>query len=339
MKSEIKHSSVNQRFNQAGFSLVELMVGVTIGLLATLAIMQVMGSFEAQKRITTGTADAQTNGNIALYNLSHDIQSAGYGLMFSGKHTDKTSAIDCTSLSATGLAGVGDLAPVTIVDGGATGSDNLIIRSALTNLAGLPTRIISAPVGNTITVASNLGCKNGDFLLINNAGACAMTRLDATNGVTGDTRVGLDASGTPPAVAVENAVLSCLAAWRINTYAVSGGNLQLNAGDAVADIVNMQAQYGVSDSVNSNKITSWQTATGTYDTTMTVANRNLIKAVRLAVVSRNSKMEASDVTASCSFTTDGGLAIDLSGDANCKRYRYSVYEAVVPLRNMIWSKD
>ena len=91
--------------------------------------------------------------------------------------------------------------------------------------------------------------------------------------------------------------------------------------------------------MHSNQITSWQTATGTYGTTMTVANRNLIKAVRLAVVSRNPKMEASDVTASCSFTTDGGLAIDLSGDANCKRYRYSVYESVVPLRNIIWSKD
>ena len=72
---------------------------------------------------------------------------------------------------------------------------------------------------------------------------------------------------------------------------------------------------------------------------MTVASRNLIKAVRLAVVSRNSKMEASDVTASCSLPSSLGLPIDLSADANCKRYRYSVYETVVPLRNMIWSKD
>ena len=89
-----------------------------------------------------------------------------------------------------------------------------------------------------------------------------------------------------------------------------------------------------------NKITSWVSATGgTYGTAMTVATRNRIKAVRVAVVSRNPKAENADVSASCSFTTDAGLVVDLSGDANCKRYHYSVYETIIPLRNMIWSKD
>ena len=41
--------------NQAGFSLVELMVGLVIGLMATLVIMQVFSTFEGQKRTTTGT--------------------------------------------------------------------------------------------------------------------------------------------------------------------------------------------------------------------------------------------------------------------------------------------
>ena len=66
--------------SQAGFSLVELMVGLVIGLLATLAIMQVFGAFEEQKRSTSGTADAQTNGSVALYNLQRDVRLAGFGL-------------------------------------------------------------------------------------------------------------------------------------------------------------------------------------------------------------------------------------------------------------------
>ena len=135
--------------------------------------------------------------------------------MFTGTHDDKFSAIDCTSLSiaageaaaVAGMTGVADLTPVTIVDGGATGSDSITIRSAdNTSLAGLPSRIINR-AGSTITIASNLGCKNNDFVLINNAGACAMTKLDAV-GLAGEIQVILDGLETVPAAAAEGAVLS-----------------------------------------------------------------------------------------------------------------------------------
>jgi type IV pilus assembly protein PilW len=65
---------------QAGFSLIELMVGLVIGLIATVVIMQTFASFEGTKRSTTGVADAQTNGSIALYSIQRELQSAGYGM-------------------------------------------------------------------------------------------------------------------------------------------------------------------------------------------------------------------------------------------------------------------
>ena len=68
----LKDKKLNRR--EAGFTLVELMVGLTIGMLATVVIMQVLSVFEAQKRSTTGTADAQTNGGIALYTITRDLQ-------------------------------------------------------------------------------------------------------------------------------------------------------------------------------------------------------------------------------------------------------------------------
>ena len=78
MKPNSSHSS----FIQAGFSLVEIMVGMVIGLLATLVIVQIMSAFEAQKRVTTGNADAQTNGGITLFGIERDLQMAGFALMF-----------------------------------------------------------------------------------------------------------------------------------------------------------------------------------------------------------------------------------------------------------------
>ncbi|MGQ0443061.1 MAG: PilW family protein [Methylophilaceae bacterium] len=66
--------------SQAGFTLVEVMVGLVIGLIATLVIMQTFASFEGSKRTTTGVADAQTNGSIGLYMIQRELQFAGYGV-------------------------------------------------------------------------------------------------------------------------------------------------------------------------------------------------------------------------------------------------------------------
>lgn len=64
---------------QRGFSLVELMVGVAVGLLASLAIMQVFTVSERQKRSTSGGADALSQGTIALYSLERQARQAGWG--------------------------------------------------------------------------------------------------------------------------------------------------------------------------------------------------------------------------------------------------------------------
>lgn len=66
--------------NQQGFSLIELMVGLIIGLIATLVIMQTFSAFEGTKRSTTGISDAQTNGNIGLYMIQRELQFSGYGI-------------------------------------------------------------------------------------------------------------------------------------------------------------------------------------------------------------------------------------------------------------------
>lgn len=64
----------------AGFSLVEIMVGMVIGLIGMIVILQVFGLFEGQKRTTTGGDDAQNAAAIALFGLQHDIEQAGYGI-------------------------------------------------------------------------------------------------------------------------------------------------------------------------------------------------------------------------------------------------------------------
>lgn len=333
--------SGNQRsFHQTGFTLVEIMVGLAIGMLATLVIMQVFSVFETQKRTTTGTADAQTNGGIALYNIGREVQVAGYPLM-----PADDSPLECTTLTfgATGITGI---SPVTLTDGA---SDTITLRYGNSASGGIPTAItaMGAPSANDATVDNNFGCQVGDITLIVNGTTCAMS--SATD-VAGTTTVTL----ADTTAAIAGAGLSCLGTWNEIAYAATGGELTRNGVPTVAGVVNLQAQYGISATAASNQITAWVDATGGTWAAPSVADRNRIKAVRIAVVARNAKMEPGIVTAACSSTTaaaptglcawEGSIAspaptIDLSADANWQRYRYRVFETIIPLRNMIWSKD
>jgi len=335
---------------QLGFSLVEIMVGLAIGMLASLVIIQVMSIFETQKRTTTGSADAQTNGGIALYTIGSELQMAGYPLM-----PVTNSPLECTTTTY-GSTGITSISPVSIsngvaVTGTSSASDSITIRYGTSLMGGTPTQItaVGAPSANDVTVGNNFGCRTADISLITNGTTCALSNATIPTGTT--TRITLaNITG-----AINGANISCLGTWNEVTYAVSNGNLQRNGQDNVADIVNIQAQYGISTSAISNQVTQWVDASGTTWATPSVAERNRIKAIRIAIVARNPKMEPVAVTGACSSTTTAaptGLCawegsttspaptINLSDtDANWLRYRYRVFETIIPLRNVIWAKD
>jgi type IV pilus assembly protein PilW len=67
------------RSNQRGISLIEMMVGIAIGLVCVLIILQLLSAWEARKRTTTSGNDAQISGTLAGFTLDRDLRLAGYG--------------------------------------------------------------------------------------------------------------------------------------------------------------------------------------------------------------------------------------------------------------------
>lgn len=63
-----------------GFSLVELLVGMAIGLLTLLIIMQVLATAEAHRRTQVSGSNSQVSGALALHLLERDLRQAGYGV-------------------------------------------------------------------------------------------------------------------------------------------------------------------------------------------------------------------------------------------------------------------
>ncbi len=341
-------------FHQGGFTLVEIMVGLVIGLLTTLVIMQVFAVYEAQKRTTTGIADAQTSGSTALYTIGRELQVAGYPLM-----PVTNSPLECTTLTF-GATGIGGIFPTTITDGGtaAGASDTITLRYGNSAMGGVPTQIsaMGTPTANDATVANNLGCRAGDIAIVVGSNlTCAMTSVTAVSGVVAPMTVTLQNT----TAATLGANLACLGDWNEIAYSVQNGNLMRNPNPAVAasavpvvpDIVNLQAQYGISEAglLNTNplfnQVTRWVDATAANGwNAPTIINRNRIKAIRIAVVARNGLLEKTNVTTTAPIAWEGSASspaptVDLSSVADWERYRYRVFETIIPLRNVIWSRD
>jgi len=348
---------------QSGFSLIEILVGLVIGLLATLVIMQAFSVFEGQKRSTSGTADAQTNGSIALMSIQRDVQMAGFGLALPMADKDNTS-LKCNAFADydpdhdASTDNSTNVFPVVIEDGAANADDVLIVRySNNASMGAVPVRIVNpanAIAATGLTVDNNIGCKDGDIVLIMNGTNCLMTQVADANG-SPDTLVNITLDALTPAggpLAV-GAKLACMGDWQNYRYEVVNHELRINGNPLVSEVVSFQAQYGVSAAANSNQVNQWVDATGSW-AAPSVADRNRIKAIRVVVVARNGLLEKDNVTSQC--TTSKGVVnngpcawddaaysaapkIDLSANADWRKYRYKAFETIIPLRNMLWAKD
>lgn len=151
---------------QRGVTLIELMVGMVIGLLAVLVIAQVTTVYEGRKRTITAGSDAQVNGALALQTLQRDVQTSGYGMTEGG-------ATGCRMVGQrAGMATRFErtLAPVVITDGGADGAaDSLDVLMSNHDDFALPTRVANNHLraGNVFVISNNtgLGHHKGDLML------------------------------------------------------------------------------------------------------------------------------------------------------------------------------
>lgn len=133
-----------------GFSLVEMMIAMTIGLMIVGALMAVIVSSSKTTKTNDRSSELQTNGRYALDMIKRDIQVAGYfGLTGSGFLTPTTlpaaggAAVialpnDCYKNFATNLSqrvwgsndGTNTFAAKCIPAGSYAGSDILVLRYA-----------------------------------------------------------------------------------------------------------------------------------------------------------------------------------------------------------------
>jgi type IV pilus assembly protein PilW len=100
----------------SGFTMIELLVGMVVGLIATVVMFQVFAVSEGQKRTTTGAGDAQQNGVGSVFLIERDARMAGYSMSY-------TPMLGCWVngfYSPSNTPFTFRMAPFNIVDGGFT---------------------------------------------------------------------------------------------------------------------------------------------------------------------------------------------------------------------------
>jgi len=152
---------------QRGFSLIELMVGALLGLIGTIVIFQVFSVSEEQKRATTGAGEAVQSSATALFQIQRDAMQAGFGF------NKQLYGCHINGWYDNGQAGGQDLtltlAPVTIVKGAGTDSDQVSFISSSSQLTPQPTGLLSTQSDpGWVRVLNRYGFKRGDLIVLMN---------------------------------------------------------------------------------------------------------------------------------------------------------------------------
>jgi type IV pilus assembly protein PilW len=166
-----------------GFSLIELLVAMAIGLVVTLAISSVMIRTEGSKRSTTSVNDINQAGSYSAFVLDRHIRSAGSG--FSQRYRETFGCVlnvkkgadvvlPLPTLSASSpfknFAANPRLYPVIIGENQAnptTGGDVLMVMSGSGGMAELPLKVQPNSVTNTeMRLYNAMGLATNDLILL-----------------------------------------------------------------------------------------------------------------------------------------------------------------------------
>jgi len=291
-----------------GVSLVELLVGVAIGLIGIVAIFQAVTVWTKHTQTTSSGGDAQVAGTLALFSIERDIKQAGHGF---GKAA--SGVMGCNV--QTTLPGVVNLRPVEIVASGPAGSPDIINVFYGDSSFFVEEGAFTDSTLNTKRLPRLGGYRRGDIAIVAGAAAsaptaCMLIEITADNdpngwvehqpaaayisAYTASNAVARFNSASSPAFSVGN-IYNLGPTPRYDVWTIDNSHTlarvdQLSAAPVsmqIADgVVNMKAEYGY-DADSNGRIDNaeWLTALPLG------ADWTRVLAVRVAVLVRSRQFE------------------------------------------------
>ncbi|HYJ19004.1 MAG TPA: PilW family protein [Burkholderiales bacterium] len=370
------HRNPKFKASMLGMSLVEILAAMLVGLIGMTIIMQVYTLSEERKRTTTGTGDAQINGSIAMFTLERELRPAGFGMVTSNSNMlgCTTSAAD----SSRTMSFPAKMAPVTIDVGASGGPDTITVIYGSSATAVDSTTFVSSSSGGAVFPVKNAaGFMVGDLVVAQEGANCSIAEITgfavgSVNNIEHGVAAAYSYAGTNDngqsytvshtstlnpsgglGTFTSNAKLFSLGrnpvVKRYTIDSAAGTMMALSlfpytaAQDSDGDgwsenevaegVVQLKAEYG-KDTNADNIVDAWNTTTPTTDLLW-----QQVLAIRVALLARSGQFEKTAVTPVEPTWYGGSFTMTNAADGtDWRNYRYRVYQTVVPLRNIIWSK-
>jgi len=300
-----------------GFSLVEILVGVAIGVVGMLVIFKTIATWDTHTRSTTAGSDAQSAGALAMFNLERDIKQAGLGFMGIGPAvTAPPNSLGCMVNGADSGARTLPFTPFRMVP------VEIVLNpgqpDAVNVLYGNSPFFVSeerftASTGITKTLERRNGFKTGDLAIAAVGANCNLLQVTDDTNANGRTITHADSVTFPNFYAVpagtmvaryNSAALPVLgalgniyslgptprrASWVVNTAAGNLTSTELFGGAPAfvigEGVVNMKALYGL-DTNADRMVDAWTNVAPT-----TPAGWAQVLSVRVGLLVRSRQFE------------------------------------------------
>jgi type IV pilus assembly protein PilW len=322
----LSHAVTSPRYRRhRGFSLVEVLVGIVIGMVGVLVIFQTVSIWDSHVRTTKAGGDAQSAGTLALFSIERDLRLAGMGFGKAGG--DVMGCVVHAHDTGDGRAFDFNLFPMHIEVGADGAPDEIRILYGNSSFY-VSEETFTASTASTKKLARRNGFRRGDVAVVAGNGTgvpgasdCALVQITDNTDVDGFTVA--HASGNYSADAVYAAASGASAAarfndaggtgttfssgtiynlgpaprlnlWRIDGQRLVRTDVMHNAGpfEVAEGVVSLKAQYGY-DLDGDNRIADTPGAPEWITALPTPVDWTKVRALRVALLVRSSQFEKS----------------------------------------------
>lgn len=353
------NSHAPARSGSQGMSIIEMMVGLVVGLLVSLAAVNSAQLFLAAQRQSVGVGSGSANMASTLASIKADVTNGGLG--FFGNTGFLCTKLNL-SLNGVVAANNANFAPVRITRVGTDDVLDVMYGSDVSAGAGVKTSGDSN--GTSVTLKNYLPVIAGQSVLLSSgvgtpcvlrtvtvtpAAPTFTVKESLTFGNTGQYNQGT--FSTNPTY-TDGSLVTLFGNPIWNRYSLNAGALQMTnvmTGATVTllrNVIGFRVEYGVAAAASSlqdgsrSPLSAWQKSTDVGWTSVDNTNIQLIKAVRIGVVTRSAQREkvnpqtnACEASAAMPAVFGNTVTPDVT-DWQCYRYRTQV--VVAPLRNIIY---
>ena len=323
---------------QLGFTLVELMISLVLGLIILLAASSILVSSLTQLNNTQSFSEILDNGRVAIAMMGKDIAHAGFVGELSGQSLIIGSNLTLQAGAVSADCSGDGLNNATFPSVGATATFRMLWGETLTGTSAMGCISDARPGTDVIQVKRLIGFEDTSAAIINNNRVYMVA--NSTNGVIFNGNTGL--TGTAPNNSqyyeyqhriyfVSNVSRYGASDFPVlvrETLTVSSGSETMLREEIAEGIEDLRILYGIDDDGNGS-VDRYATASQVTDDEWDHVDFSRIVSVQVALLMRSIEADSSFIRAGTATYSYGGESMNSEADG----IRRKVISSTIGIRN------